>query len=126
MDKLKSVVAITVVMMLIAAGGCASSTDRPDRQLFLAESRIELAEQSGARDYGALALSRAHEKLAQARLAADEEDYETAFRLALEAELDAKLAASQASRFKSEETLREINDVIDTVRRDTEWTEETN
>jgi len=103
-----------ITLLLLA--GCAASTPRPDSQLASAETSIELAEESGAREYGPTALERARTKLSLAQQAADRDENETALRLASEAELDAELAASQADRYKAEEALAEINQSIQTLR----------
>lgn len=101
---------------VLMVGGCASSPDQPVEQLARAEQSIELAEQNGAREFGSPALDKAQTKLARARLAAEEGEYEKASRLATQAELDAELAAAQSSRGKAQESLREINASIATLR----------
>lgn len=111
--------AATAAFALLVAG-CASSPDRPIEQLARAEQGIEAAEQSGAREFGAAALDRAQTKLVRARLAADQGETEKAARLAAEAELDAELAAAQASRGKTEESLREVQASISTLREEIE------
>jgi hypothetical protein len=102
--------------LLLALAGCASSASRPDAQLASAETSIELAEQSGAREFGPTALESARTNLTLAQEAAEHNDYDTALRLATEAELDAELAAAQAGRYKAEEALAEIRDSIRTLR----------
>lgn len=115
-------VLITAAAALLL-GACGSSPERPDRQLARAESSIQQAERTGARHHGSLALDRAREKLNQARQAVDREDMELADRLAQEAEVDARLAAAQADRYESEDALREVNDSIETLRRELERSE---
>ncbi len=118
MNTLKTLAAMASATSLLLLTACASSAPRPDSQLASAKTGIELAEESGAREYGPTALERARTKLAQARAAADRDENETALRLATEAELDAELAASQAGRYKAEEALAEINDSIRTLRQE--------
>lgn len=115
-SKTLSIGSGVIAACALLPGGCASSPDRPAEELARAEQRIELAEQSGAREFGAPALDTAQTKLARARLAAEQGEYEEASRLATEAELDAELAAAQSNRGKAEESLREINASIATLR----------
>lgn len=119
MDNVKSMLTVAGVVMLLVSG-CGSSPERPDRQLARAESSIQRAERSGARQHGSLALDRAREKLMQARRAVDNEEMKVALRLAAEAEVDAELATAQADRYKADNALREINDSIETLRREIE------
>ena len=110
------VIAAASAFSLLMLAGCAASAPRPDSELASAETSIELAEESGAREYGPNALERARTKLALAQQAADRKENETALRLANEAQLDAELAASQADRYKAEEALAEINESIRSLR----------
>ncbi|NND45003.1 MAG: DUF4398 domain-containing protein [Xanthomonadales bacterium] len=109
--------------LALALTGCASSADRPDAQMARAETSINLAQESGARQYGAIALTRAQEQLAQAETAAANGEYLVALRLAEQAELNAELAASQANRYKAEAALAEVNESISTLRREIERNE---
>lgn len=102
--------------LLLSISGCASSVPRPDSQIASAKTSIELAEQSGAREFGPTALERAKTKLSLAQEAAERDDNDTALRFASEAELDAELAAAHAGHFKAEEALAEIRDSIRTLR----------
>lgn len=112
----------TTVAMFTAflslAAGCATTSDRPDAQLVRAEATIDAAQQSGANQYAADELDRATTKLTQAKLAADQREYVSAERLAKEAELNAKLAASTADRSKAEAALQEVNESIAALRRE--------
>lgn len=106
------------IAVALLAAGCASSGDAPVQQLARAESSIDIAEQSGAREYSAAALDEARDKLMVAERASSEEDYETAYQLATEAELDAEFARAKASRVKAENSLEEIQQTIETLRRE--------
>ena len=115
--KLLSPLALAAAVTLsLSLSGCASSMPRPDEQIASATTSVELAEQSGAREFGPAALESARTNLSLAQEAADRNDNETALRLATEAELDAELAAAQAGHYKAEEALAEIRDSIRTLR----------
>jgi len=104
--------------LLLSISGCASSPDRHTQELVRADKSIELAEQSGAREYGVEALERAREKQKLAELAAQRGDEETALRLAKEAEIDADLAVAQSNHGKAESSLAEIQNSIETLRQE--------
>lgn len=113
--KRRTLLATTVLMPFILAA-CASTGDRADEQLAHASESIEAAEQSGGREYGPVALESAQTKLTLARIAMERGEHEEALRLAHEAELEAELAAAQASRGKAEDALEELDDSIRTLR----------
>lgn len=118
MKFFKATAVATITTFLSLAAGCATTSDRPDAQLARAEASVEAAQQSGANQYAADELDRANTKLTQARLAADEREYLKADRLATEAELNAKLAASTADRSKAEAALQEVNESTAALRRE--------
>jgi hypothetical protein len=89
-------------------------------ELTRAEYSIDNAERNDAPQYGATALSQARDKLTAAKQAADDHEYTVAVRLAAEAEVDARLASAQADRGKSEASLKEINDNLTTLQRETQ------
>jgi septal ring factor EnvC (AmiA/AmiB activator) len=111
------VVATTLALATVA---CASAPDRPTQQLARAETGVEFAEENGAGEFGAAALERARDHLAEAQRAADDGDYEIALQAAEKAELDAELAAAQTNRYKAEEALAEIRRSIDVLRNEIE------
>lgn len=117
MNAKRYMVALTLFTVLLTSG-CASNADRPDEMLASARTSIEFAEESGARQFGDIALNRARQNLQQAERAADEGEFEEAKEFAHAAQLDAELAASQANRHKAEIALEEVNESIATLRRE--------
>lgn len=101
---------------VLLLGGCAIWNDKPVEELAQASESISVAEQTGARQFGSVALENARTKLTAARLAAERGDDDVALRLAREAKLDAELAAAQANRGKAEAALAEIDASIQTLR----------
>jgi septal ring factor EnvC (AmiA/AmiB activator) len=107
------------MMVLIATAflaGCATTSDWPVADLTRAESAIEFAEENGAREFGSQALDQARDKLTAAKRAADQGEHDVATQLAKESQLDAELAAAKASRAKTEQSLNEIQESIQTIR----------
>ena len=106
------------VALALSTVACASNPDRPDRQMARAESSIEVAQETGAQQYGPAALERAQKQLEQAEAAAAERDYELALRLAERAELDARLAVAETNHLKAAAALEELQQSIETLRRE--------
>lgn len=107
---------VVATLLLGGIAGCASTGDRPDRELAAAEVTIEQAQQSGAGRYGSMELGAAQQKLAAARAAVQRDDMHTARRLAEEASLDAELASATARNRKARSAVDEINETIDVLR----------
>ena len=116
MSRKKQTLITATVLAPFMLIGCASTGDRPDEQLAHASESVEAAEQAGGREYGPVALESAQSKLTLARIAAERGNHDEALRLAREAELEAELAAAQASRGKAEDALEELDASIRTLR----------
>lgn len=108
----------TAVVAAFGCAACASNPNLAESQLARAETSVEFAEENGAREFGPAALERAQTELEMARAAAAEKEYETALRLAERAELDAELAAAQTHHEKAMIALLEIQQSIQTLRRE--------
>ena len=115
-----SMFCVAPAVFALAASGCASSPDIPEGQFARAQTSIEFAEQSGAREYGAAALERARNNLSIAQREAADGDYDEALFAAEKTELDAKLTAAQSDTRKAGNSLKEITDSISTLRREIE------
>lgn len=106
------------ITLALSCTACASAPDIPERQMASAETSIEFAEQNDAREFGPAALERAKTQLDQAEIAVANEEYELALRLAERAELDAELALAQTNHEKARLALQEIQESIQTLRRE--------
>lgn len=100
----------------IVAGGCASSGERPDGELQTAESAIQQAVSSDARDFEPVLLNQAQNKVADAEELIDEEKYREASRLLEQASVDAQLAGARSDTAKAEQAVEEINSNIESLR----------
>jgi Domain of unknown function (DUF4398) len=107
---------LTLVAATCLAAGCASTPDRADMEIVRAETNIEHAEAGNAAELAPSTLKTARDKLAAARLAAEQGDEDTAAQLAAEAALDADLAVAQAEQSEAESALREVQNGIQTLR----------
>jgi hypothetical protein len=84
----------------VIVAGCAS-VPPPTEQMAVSKSAIANAVSAGGNDYAPVEMRSAQEKLDRARRAMDKEDYESARRLAEEAQADARLAETLAHSAKA-------------------------
>lgn len=108
--------AVLAAAMLVVAGGCASTPDRPIGELATAQAGIAQAQQSGAAEHSPAELAAAQNKLAEAQSAAERDDMVVARRLAEQAALDAELAVAMTRNEQAESAVDELNDTIDALR----------
>ena len=109
--------AIAVVAVLAALGaGCGSNEARPTEELTRARTLIDQAERTGARQFASAELQMAHEKLRRADAAAEEEEHAVARRLAVEASLDAELAAAKSRSGQAEAAAEEVAASVSSLR----------
>lgn len=108
----------TAIALALSCVACASAPDIPDRQLARAETSVEFAQRNDGQEFAPAALERARKQLDQAQTAVANEEYELALRLAERAELDAQLAMAQTNHQKAVIALREIEESIETLRRE--------
>ena len=97
------------------AAGCRSMPP-PNEQLAVARTAYNDAVEAGAAEYAAQELAAANAKLNRARSLASKKDYADARRMAEQAEIDARLAASRARSVRAgrelthaEENLRAVS-----------------
>ncbi|MEP1214532.1 MAG: DUF4398 domain-containing protein [Marinobacter sp.] len=105
-----------VLGIAVVAGGCASSVERPDQQKQSAESAIQQAVSSDARDYEPILLNEAQNRVADAEELIEAEKYLEATRLLEKASVDAKLAGARSETAKAQQAVEEINSNIEALR----------
>lgn len=108
--------AASILGIAVVIGGCASSGERPDGQLQTAESSIQQAVSSDARDFEPVLLNQAQNKVADAEELIEEEKYREARRLLEQASVDAQLAGARSDTAKAEQAVEEINNNIESLR----------
>jgi predicted S18 family serine protease len=117
MNKHTSMLGAAGIMgIAVVVGGCASSVERPDEQMQSAESAIQQAVSSDARDYEPVLLNQAQNRVADAEELIEDEKYIEATRLLEKASVDAKLAGARSDTAKAQEAVEEINSNIEALR----------
>ena len=115
MQKPNTAIAVAAVLAALGAG-CGSNEARPTEELTRARTIIDQAERTGARQHASSELQMAHEKLRRADAAAEEEENAVARRLAVEASLDAELAAAKSRSGQAEAAAEEVAASVSTLR----------
>jgi hypothetical protein len=105
---------------MVVASGCAGNSQRADagayqEEFARAEASIDEAEKVGAYEHGSADLNRAREKLNAARKASEQGDEDVAQRLAIEADLDADVAAATARNQEMQGAVTELQQSIRTL-----------
>jgi chromosome segregation ATPase len=105
-----------IAMSACAGNGRRADASSPEQQAIAhAADAIKEAESGGAYEQGGADLNRAREKLAKAQDAAEDGDEEIAERLAVEAALDAEVAAATARNQEMQAALSELQESIRTL-----------
>jgi hypothetical protein len=109
--------------LFLAITACASAPLPPNRELQAAQTAIDSAEQARVADYASPELGQARDKLSAARAAVQQEDMESARRLAEQSQVDAQLALAKAqatkARLVNEEMLKSTNSLKEEMQRNT-------
>ncbi|MCL7944247.1 DUF4398 domain-containing protein [Marinobacter sp. ATCH36] len=108
--------AASILGIAVVVGGCASSGERPDGQLRTAESAIQQAVSSDARNFEPVLLNQAQNKVADAEEMIEAEKYREANRLLEQATVDAQLAGARSDTAKAQQAVEEINSNIESLR----------
>ncbi|MDX1552648.1 MAG: DUF4398 domain-containing protein [Marinobacter sp.] len=117
MNKHTSILgAAGIIGIAVVVGGCASSVERPDEQKQSAESAIQQAVSSDARDFEPVLLNQAQNRVADAEELIEAEKYMEATRLLEKATVDAELAGARADTAKAQQAVEEINSNIEALR----------
>jgi chromosome segregation ATPase len=105
-----------IIGIAVVVGGCASPGERPEGKLQTAESAIQQAVASDARDFEPVLLNEAQNKLADAEEFIEAERYQEAGALLEKAAVDAQLAGARSETAKAQRAVAEINNNIETLR----------
>jgi hypothetical protein len=115
LPKYQRYLAVTAIGCAALASACAS-TPAPTEQMAVSRSAISNAVSAGGAEHAAVEMTSAHEKMSRANLAMAKEDYDTARRLAEEAQADARLAEKKAHSEKARTAANVMQDDIRVLR----------
>ena len=102
---------------LLTAAACAT-VQAPTAELSQLQRDLELAERAGLAQSAALELRFANERLAGARLAIEQHEYEQALQLIEQANINIELAEERAAAAEARAQVTELKRRNDTLRRD--------
>ncbi len=103
--------------LAVTIAACAGPGPKPDGKLQAAESAIQQAEASDAREFNPIILNDAQNKVADARDLIAQENYSEAGQLLEQAEVDAQLAGARSETEKAKSAVEQLNQNIETLRR---------
>ncbi len=106
---------VMMAALALLLAGCAGSK-LPPPDLSTPRTAIAQADQAGASEAAPLMLRNARQKLQQAEEASNRGDYDTAQRLAEEADIDAKLAEAKARSATAQAAVDELRESIRVLR----------
>lgn len=116
--RAKPVRLLLAASLLLALTACLSSPLPPTQQMQAAQLAITSAEQERVADYAPQDLRNAHDKLAAARVAIQQEDMERAARLAEESRVSAELATAITARMKAKAINDDMQQNINALQRE--------
>ena len=124
MEKKRSLISlvcsVAAIFALLLAGGCAGNGKLPAEKIMQGERAISEARQYNATLSSPVEMKTAEDKIAEARTALANEEYEKATRLAEQAQADAEYARSKADSEKAKKTADEMRQNIQTLRQEIE------
>jgi hypothetical protein len=105
-------------VVLLALFACVTAP--PTEQVAVARAAVEDAVAAGATELAPLELKTAQDKVEQMAVAMQAHQFDSARRLAEQAQLDAKLAETKARAAKADKAARELEQGISILRRETQ------
>jgi hypothetical protein len=114
------VCSVVVIFAFLLAGGCAGNGKLPAEKITQGERAISEARQYNASLSSPVEMKSAEDKIAEARTALANEEYEKATQLAEQAQADAEYARSKADSEKAKKTAEEMRQNIQTLRHEIE------
>lgn len=104
------------ISALVALAACGPAIPPPTGQLALTEGAVNKATAAQGYEYAPMELTKAQEKLTQARRDMQNEKNASARRLLEQAEVDARLAEEKAETAKTQLAVEELQQNIDLLR----------
>ncbi len=119
LQRLRAPAVVAAALASIAIAGCASAPP-PTAQMAVAEASVQRASNASTTENAAAALQIAVTKLASARTAMNNKDYDLAKQLAEEAEVDSQVAELRAQSARSSKAAQESNAAARALREELE------
>ncbi len=108
-------VTLVTAVLAVSLVGCGGAP-KPEAQLSAAETALHGAQSKEASQYAPVPMDRAKQKLAKAQEAMQREEYDTARRLASEAQADAELAQALTDQAQADRAVSELESSIQALR----------
>ncbi len=113
LTRLTRASAILSVVLLLGVSGCATVPAPPVEQMAVSRSAVERVSSSpNVADAAPVEMQQARQKLERAQRAMNDKDFALARRMAVEAEVDARVAEARASSARGERALKEVQESI--------------
>ncbi|QRY81972.1 DUF4398 domain-containing protein [Pseudomonas sp. PDNC002] len=96
--------------------GCAGNP--PSEQMAVTESAVNAAVSSGGPEFAPVETKNAQDKLAQARIALNDKEYDQAKRLAQQAEWDARVAERKSQAVKAQNNVKDAQQGVMELRQE--------
>lgn len=100
----------------VLLAGCAGNP--PSEQMAVTESAVNAAVSSGGPEYAPVETKNAQDKLAQARIALNDKEYDQAKRLAQQAEWDARVAERKSQAVKAQNNVKDAQQGVMELRQE--------
>ncbi|MFA5516085.1 MAG: DUF4398 domain-containing protein [Desulfuromonadales bacterium] len=118
MDKIARILfSAAAVIAITITYGCAN-TPPPKTAMAVSEVAVANAQAAGAHEFAPVQIQSAQEKLSQARVEMERENYVTARELAEQAEVDANFAYYAARNAVAQRSAAELQESIEILRRE--------
>jgi hypothetical protein len=114
--RCRKLLAVAATIVGAIAFGCAS-VPPPKDALAVSEAAVAKAQSDRAYEFAPVQFQSAQEKLHQARIEMERENYATARELAEQAEVDANLASYAARNAVAQKSAAEVQESLETLRR---------
>jgi cell division protein FtsB len=118
--KMQRLSVFVAAVGLLLAGGCAANGTLSTEKILQGDRAISDAKQGNASLNAPVEIKRAEDKVAEAKTAFANKEYEKAIRLAEQASVDADYARAKATTEKSKKTAEEMRQNIQALRQEIE------
>ena len=115
-SRYQQYLAAGAISCAVFVAGCASNPPAPTEQMAVSKVAIANAVSAGGAEYASVEMQSAQNKMDGATRAMEKQDYDTARRLAEEAQVDARLAEKKAHSAKAQKAAMVMQEDIRVLR----------